>query len=135
MASVFTKIINGELPCYKLYEDELVLSFLAVPANQLGHALVIPKKEIDHILDVPQDEYARVMEIGQKVGKAIHKITGSKRVCFMVQGFEVPHFHLHVVPCNHPSDLDFKNATKRTDEEMIAIQSKIKSELEKLLSI
>lgn len=125
MASVFTKIIDGELPCYKLYEDELVLSFLAVPPNQLGHALVIPKKEINHILDVPHEDYMRVMEIGQKVGKAIHKATGSKRVCFMVQGFEVPHFHLHVVPCNHPSDLDFKNAKARDESEMKAIQEKI----------
>ncbi len=125
MASVFTKIINGELPCYKLYEDELVLSFLALPPNQLGHALVIPKKEIDHILDVPAEEYARVMEIGQKVGKAIHKATGSKRVCFMVQGFEVPHFHLHVIPCNQPSDLDFKNARPRDEAEMKEICQKI----------
>lgn len=132
MASVFTKIINGELPCYKLYEDELVLSFLAVPPNQLGHALVIPKREIDHILDVPQDEYARVMEIGQKVGKAIHKVTGSKRVCFMVQGFEVPHFHLHVVPCNNPSDLDFKNARPREEADMKAVQEKILAELKNL---
>lgn len=125
MASVFTKIINGELPCYKLFEDELVLSFLAVPPNQLGHALVIPKAEINHILDVPRDTYLRVMEIGQLVGKAIHQVTASKRVCFMVQGFEVPHFHLHVVPCNQPSDLDFKNAKARPEGEMKEVQAKI----------
>ncbi len=133
MSSVFTKIINEELPCYKLYEDELVLSFLAVPPNQLGHALVIPKEEIDHILDVPTDTYAKVMEMGQLIGKAIHKVTKSKRVCFMVQGFEVPHFHLHVVPCNQPSDLDFRNAKAKSEEEMKDIQQKIVVELEKLL--
>lgn len=133
MSSVFTKIINGELPCYKLYEDELVLSFLAVPPNQLGHALVIPKAEIDHIIDVPRETYMRVMEVGQLIGKAIHKAAGSKRVCYMVQGFEVPHFHLHVVPCNHPSDLDFKNAKARSDDDMKGMQTKIIQELKSLI--
>lgn len=133
MSSVFTKIINEELPCFKLYEDDLVMSFLAVPSNQLGHALVIPKEEIDHIIDVPTDTYARVMHIGQLVGKAIHKVTKSKRVCFMVQGFEVPHFHLHVVPCNQPSDLDFRNAKARSDADMKDMQEKIVAELSKLI--
>lgn len=133
MSSVFTKIINEELPCFKLYEDDLVMSFLAVPPNQLGHALVIPKEEIDHIIDVPSDTYARVMQIGQLVGKAIHQVTKSKRVCFMVQGFEVPHFHLHVVPCNQPSDLDFRNAKARSDDDMKDMQEKIVKELTKLI--
>ncbi|MBH47544.1 MAG: HIT family protein [Halobacteriovorax sp.] len=133
MPSVFTKIINGELPCYKIYEDDLVLSFLAVPPNQLGHTLVIPKAEVDHILDVPRETYLRVMEMGQLIGKAIHQVTGSKRVCYMVQGFEVPHFHLHLVPCNHPSDLDFKNAKPKPESEMREVQEKIIKSLEALL--
>tara|TARA_R110000868_G_scaffold110286_1_gene298986 strand:+ start:22456 stop:22857 length:402 start_codon:yes stop_codon:yes gene_type:complete len=133
MPSVFTKIINGELPCYKIYEDDLVLSFLAVPPNQLGHTLVIPKEEVNHILDVPRETYLRVMEMGQLIGKAIHQVTGSKRVCYMVQGFEVPHFHLHLVPCNHPSDLDFKNAKAKPESDMKEIQQKIVKNLEGLL--
>lgn len=125
MASVFTKIIHGELPCYKIYEDDKVLSFLTVEPIHLGHTLVICKEEINHWTEVPQDTYMHLHVISQRVGKAILKATGSPRVGQMVAGFEVPHYHLHLIPAWSIPDLDFKKAQKRSDEDMKRIQHEI----------
>lgn len=123
--SVFTKIIQGELPCYKIHEDELTFSFLALDQVNLGHVLVIPKQEINHWLDVPQDAFLRVHSNAQKIGKAIMKATNCPRVGTIVAGFEVPHFHLHLIPAWSIPDLSFSRAKKRTDEEMKQIQAAI----------
>jgi histidine triad (HIT) family protein len=125
MASIFTKIINGELPCYKIHEDEKTFSFLALDQIHLGHTLVIPKQEVNHWFDVPPDIYTQVGLNAQKIAKAIQKATGCPRVGTMVAGFEVPHYHLHMIPAWSIPDLDFKRATRRTPEEMKAIQEKI----------
>ena len=125
MASVFTKIINGELPSYKIYEDEKILSFLTIEPIHLGHTLVICKEEINHWTEVPADTYAQLHAISQKIGKAILKATGCPRVGQMVAGFEVPHYHLHLIPAWSIPDLDFKKAQRRSDEDMKKIQSEI----------
>jgi histidine triad (HIT) family protein len=125
MASIFTKIINGELPCYKIYEDDLTLSFLALDQVNLGHTLVIPKKEVNHWFDVPEADYTRVGLNAQKIGKAIVKATGCQRVLTTAVGFEVPHYHLHLIPAWSMDDLNFKKATRRSDQEMKDIQKKI----------
>lgn len=125
MASIFTKIINGELPCYKIYEDDLVISFLALDQVNLGHALVVPKDEVNHWMDVQEPAYSRVHAVAQKVGKAIRAATGAPRVGQIVAGFEVPHYHLHLIPAWSIPDLDFKRAQRRSDEEMKSIQKKI----------
>jgi len=129
MASIFTKIISGELPCYKIYEDETVFSFLALDQVNLGHTLVVCKQEVNHWTEVPPDIYAHLHQVSQKIGKAILKSTGSPRVGQMVAGFEVPHYHLHLIPAWSIPDLDFKRATRRSDEEMKQIQAKILSAL------
>ncbi len=125
MASIFTKIINGELPCYKIHEDEKTLSFLALDQIHLGHTLVIPKQEVNHWFDVPPDVYTQVGLNAQKIAKAIQKATGCPRVGTIVAGFEVPHYHLHMIPAWSIPELDFKRATRRTAEEMKQIQEKI----------
>ncbi|WII70702.1 HIT family protein [Bdellovibrio sp. 22V] len=130
MASVFTKIISGELPSYKIYEDEKVLSFLALDQVNLGHTLVICKEEINHWTEVPADTYAHLHKVSQKIGKAILKAAGSPRVGQMVAGFEVPHYHLHLIPAWSIPDLDFKRAQRRSDAEMKQIQAEIIKNLE-----
>jgi histidine triad (HIT) family protein len=125
MASVFTKIIRGELPCYKIYEDEEILSFLAMDQVNLGHTLVICKEEINHWTEVPAETYGRLHQISQKIGKAILKASGSPRVGQIVAGFEVPHYHLHLIPAWSIPDLDFKRAQRRSEEEMKKIQAEI----------
>ncbi len=125
MVSVFTKIIRGEIPNYKIYEDDLTYSFLAVPANQLGHTLIVSKQEIDYFLDVPQDLYLRVMKNVYIIAKAVDKVVSCQRVGTMIQGFEVLHFHCHIIPMKKPKDMDFSNARQRTPKEMQDIQRKI----------
>lgn len=125
MASIFTKIISGELPCYKIHEDEKTFSFLALDQVNLGHVLVVPKQEVNHWFDVPPDVYTQVGLNAQRIAKAIQKATGCPRVGTMVAGFEVPHYHLHLIPAWSIPDLDFKRAQRRTPEEMQLIQNKI----------
>lgn len=125
MASIFTKIINGELPCYKIHEDDLTFSFLALDQVNPGHTLVIPKQELNGWLDVPPEIYHRIADNSQKIGKAIMTATKCPRVGQMVAGFEVPHYHLHLIPAWGIPDLDFKRAKRLSDDEMKKIQKEI----------
>lgn len=132
MASIFTKIIQGELPSYKIYEDDQIISFLALDQVNLGHALVVCKEEVNHWTEVPAETYAHLHKVSQKIGKAILKASGSPRVGQIVAGFEVPHYHLHLIPAWSIPDLDFKRAQRRSDQEMKDIQGKIIEALEGL---
>ncbi|HEX7673568.1 MAG TPA: HIT family protein [Bdellovibrio sp.] len=132
MSSVFTQIIQGKLPCYKIYEDEKVIAFLALDQISLGHTLLICKDEIDHWLDVPLDLYEYLHGVSIKIGRAIQRATGSTRVGQMVMGFEVPHYHLHLIPAWQMADIDYKRAKRRSPEEMHEIQTKIYRELENI---
>ncbi|KYG67196.1 HIT family hydrolase [Bdellovibrio bacteriovorus] len=125
MASVFTKIISGELPSYKIYEDDKIISFLSIDPVNLGHTLVVCKEEINHWTEVPADTYAHLHKVSQKIGKAVLKATGSPRVGQIVAGFEVPHYHLHLIPAWSIPDLDFKRAQRRSETEMKEVQEKI----------
>lgn len=125
MASVFTKIISGELPSYKIHEDDLTLSFLALDQVNLGHTLIISKAEVNHWFDVPADIYSRVALNSQKIARAIKAATDCPRVGLMVAGFEVQHYHLHMIPAWSIPDLDFKRAKKHSEEEMLKIQKAI----------
>jgi len=125
MASVFTKIIRGELPSYKLLETEHVLAFLARESIAPGHALIVPKVEVDHFLDVPEPYYSAVFAAAKPLGKAIQGATGSLRVGTIIAGWDVPHFHFHVIPTNGPQDLDFRRAQVYPAETYQAIQLKI----------
>lgn len=98
MASIFTKIIKGEIPCHKVYEDDKVLAFLDINPSSKGHTLVVTKQEIDHLDDLPEELYLHVMSVVQKLSKRIKKVYNPIRVGLMVFGTEVPHAHVHVIP-------------------------------------
>lgn len=109
MASIFTRIINGEIPCYKLAEDENFISFLDINPLKKGHALVIPKKEIDYIFDNSDETLSKILVFAKKVAKGIEANVECKRIGLVVVGLEVPHTHIHLVPINQESDLSFSN--------------------------
>lgn len=125
MASIFTKIIQGELPSYKIHEDELTISILTIDPINPGHTLVIPKQEVNHWFEVPEAAYLQVAKNAQKIAKAIQTATQCPRVMTATVGFEVPHYHLHLIPAWGPGDLSFAKAQRRTEAEMKDIQQKI----------
>ena len=105
--SVFTKIINGEISCHKIYEDNLTFVFLDVRPICPGHTLVVPKRQVDHIEELPDDIYQAVWAIAKKIARQQIKILGCKRVAFLVEGSGVPHAHIHLIPFNTSKDLHF----------------------------
>lgn len=132
MASIFTKIIQGEIPSFKIYEDEHCFAFLDIRPIHLGHTLVVPKIEVDHFFDVPEPHYSAVFQAAKKIGLAIQEVTGCPRVGTTILGFEVPHAHYHLVPMWSPSDLSFSLAKPRSQEEMKDVQKKIVQALSKI---
>jgi histidine triad (HIT) family protein len=129
MASVFTQIIQGKLPAFKVHEDELTISILTIEPIQLGHCLVIPKQEVNHWFEVPEKAYLQVQLNAQRIAPAIQKATGCSRILTAAIGFEVQHYHLHLIPAWSMDDLNFKKAQKRSPEEMTMILEKIKNQL------
>ena len=129
MASIFAKIIKGEIPSYKIYEDDKVFAFLDIEPVAPGHTLVVPKKEIDYWIDVPENDYLHLQKIAQKIGRAIHKATDCRKVFQAVIGLEVPHFHLHLIPGNAISDLNFAHKKKLPTDQMKTIQNEIVRQL------
>lgn len=126
MSSVFTKIVNGEIPAYKIAENEDFLAFLDVMPLVKGHTLVIPKKEVDLIFDLESEEYKNLWAFAQEVAKKIGKAIPCVRVGVAVVGLEVPHAHIHLVPLNTIGDLNFSNERlKLTSEEYKEIQNSI----------
>ncbi len=117
MASIFTKIINGEIPCYKVAEDADYFAFLDINPNAKGHTLVVPKKEVDKIFDLDKDTYTGLLEFSRKVAIAIEKTVPCLRVGMSVIGLEVPHVHVHLIPLNSMADIDFKHKVNLSKEE------------------
>ena len=113
MSSIFSKIVNNEIPSFKVAEDENYLAFLDAFPLSYGHVLVIPKKEIDYIFDLDSDKYLGLWNFSQKVAKAMDKVIVCKRIGVAVIGLEVPHAHIHLVPINGISDINFERE-KRT---------------------
>ena len=107
MASIFTKIIHGEIPCYELARDEHFISFLDISPIQRGHALVVPLQEVDYIFDLPQDILTAMLPFAQRVARAIETVVPCKRIGLAVVGIEVPHAHMHLVPLQEVGSLDF----------------------------
>ena len=120
MGSIFTKIVNGEIPCYKVAETDDFLAFLDVNPNAKGHTLCIPKKEVDKILDLDEVTYNNLMSFSRKVGIAIEKTIKCKRVGITVIGLEVPHVHVHLIPLNSMEDAKFTTKISMTKEEFEA---------------
>ena len=129
MASIFTKIVNGEIPCYKITEDENFLAFLDVNPNAKGHTLCIPKREIDKIFDIEDDLYVGLMQFSKKVAIALEKAVSYKRVGMAVIGLEVPHAHVHLIPLNEMDEMRFQNKVKLEKEEFEALAKSIQSHL------
>ena len=129
MSSIFTKIINGEIPAYKITEDENYLAFLDVNPNAKGHTLCVPKKEIDKIFDMEEEHYLGLMKFSRKVAKALEKTVSCKRVGVAVIGLEVPHTHVHLIPLNGMDEMRFQNKVKLSKEEFEELAENIKSNL------
>lgn len=129
MASIFTKIINGEIPAYKVAEDENFIAILDVNPNAKGHTLCIPKVEINKIFDMEEDNYVALMKFSRKVAKALEKSVECKRIGVAVVGLEVPHVHVHLIPLNEMDDMRFTKKVKLEKEEFEALAAKIQSNL------
>jgi len=129
MASIFTKIINGEIPCYKVAEDENYLAFLDVNPNAKGHTLCIPKEEINKIFDMEEEHYLGLMKFSRKVAKALEKTVECKRIGVAVVGLEVPHTHVHLIPLQDMDDMRFQRKTAFTKEEFEELAKAIQNNL------
>ena len=126
MATIFTKIINGEIPCYKIAEDDNFISFLDINPLKKGHALVVPKQEVDYIFNNSDETLSKIMVFAKKVAKAIEANVECKRIGLIVVGLEVPHTHIHLVPIEHERDLVFANErVKMSKEEFLELAEKI----------
>ncbi len=126
METIFTKIIKGEIPCYKVAENEHFFAFLDISPIAYGHTLVVPKLQNDYIFDLNDNQIADLMVFAKKVAVAVEKSVTCKRIGIAVIGLEVPHTHIHLVPISNVSDLDFKKERVQvTKEEMINLAAKI----------
>ena len=125
MASIFTKIIEGEIPAYKVAEDEKFIAFLDVNPNSKGHTLCVPKEEVDKIFDMAENLYLELMQFSRKVAIAVEKTVPCKRVGMAVVGLEVPHVHVHLIPLNDMEDMRFSKKIAMTVEEFQALANAI----------
>ena len=130
MASIFTRIINGEIPCYKVAENESYFAFLDINPLKAGHTLVVPKKETDYLFDLDDDDLAGMILFSKKVAAAIRSAYPCNRIGIAVLGLEVPHAHIHLVPMDSMEDVNFKNPKlKFTPEEFRQIAANISSHM------
>tara|TARA_Y100000589_G_C26800081_1_gene485359 strand:- start:95 stop:481 length:387 start_codon:yes stop_codon:yes gene_type:complete len=126
VSSIFSKIINGDIPCYKIAEDDSFLAFLDIHPLVKGHTLVIPKKEIDYIFDIEDHTLSEMMVFSKMVAEKLKAAIPCNRIGISVIGLEVPHAHIHLVPINEIQDMNFSKAKMElSDGEMIAIQERI----------
>ena len=123
--SIFTKIVLGEIPCYKIGEDKNYLAFLDIKPNTKGHTLVIPKKEVNKIFDLDKQTYSELMNFSYRVAKALEKTISCERIGMSVIGLEVPHVHVHLLPINKMADMQFVEKEKMTNEEFTSLAHKI----------
>ncbi|OAZ04530.1 HIT family protein [Flavobacterium succinicans] len=129
MSSIFTKIVNGEIPCYKVAEDEQFLAFLDVNPNAVGHTLCIPKQEIDKLFDLDEELYLGLMRFSKKVAAALEKTVPCERIAMAVIGLEVPHAHVHLIPINEMNEMRFQNKVVLTKEAFETLATKIQQNL------
>lgn len=129
MASIFSKIISGEIPCYKVAETDEFLAFLDINPNAKGHTLCIPKKEVNKLFDLDESTYNRLMTFSRTVAKAMEKTIECKRIGMTVIGLEVPHVHVHLIPLNSMEDARFINKASLSQDEFEAIAKAINSNL------
>ncbi|MFN8208739.1 MAG: HIT family protein [Bacteroidales bacterium] len=130
MPTIFSRIIQGEIPCYKIAEDERFFAFLDINPLAKGHTLVVPKKETDYLFDIDDQELGDMMVFSKKIARAIQQVIPCERVGVAVIGLEVPHAHIHLVPLKNMGDLNFANPKlKLSKEEFAQIADKIKGKV------
>ncbi|QLG45647.1 HIT family protein [Costertonia aggregata] len=130
MPTIFTKIVNGEIPCYKIAEDDDFFAFLDINPNAKGHTLCIPKKEVDKITEMNNETYLGLMAFSHKIAKALEKAVDCKRVGMTVIGLEVPHVHVHLIPLGDMKDATFQNKVSLQKEEFEEIAAAIRATIE-----
>lgn len=120
--SIFTKIIKGEIPCHKIYEDDRVLAFLDIHPIQPGHTLVVPKAQVDHFDELAKSDYDALFAAVRKIASRQKQVLGRTRACLRVEGFDVPHAHVHIYPCDSPADFygDKDRSEQEPDHETLA---------------
>ena len=126
MATIFTRIVEGEIPCYKVAENEEFFAFLDINPVQKGHTLVIPKEEVDYLFDINDEKLGRMMIFAKQVAAQIKAKIECKRVAVVVLGLEVPHAHIHLIPITNESDVDFKHKVELSVDEFKAISNLLK---------
>jgi len=124
MPSIFSKIIAGEIPCYKIAENEHCFAFLDINPLTEGHALVISKKEVDYLFDLEDETYSELMQFAKRIAVAIKKTVPCKRVTSVVLGFEVPHAHIHLIPAQNERDVNFSNPKKKFNKDEFEVTAK-----------
>lgn len=129
MASIFTKIISGEIPSYKITEDDDFIAFLDINPNAKGHTLCVPKKEVNKIFDLDEETYLQLMSFSRKVAIALEKTVPCKRVGMAVVGLEVPHVHVHLIPLNEMKEMTFSQKVSLSSEEFKALVVAIQKNL------
>ena len=129
MSTLFTKIINGEIPSHKVAEDDQFYAFLDINPNAKGHTLCIPKKEENKIFDLDEEAYIALMCFSRKVAKALEKSVSCNRVGLAVVGLEVPHVHVHLIPLNHMKEMTFQHKVAMSDEELAMMAKDIQSNM------
>ena len=126
MPSIFTKIVKGEIPSYKVYEDKNFLAFLDINPLKKGHTLVIPKKEVDYIFDIDSKEYQNLWNTAKKIALGMKKVIECNRISIVVMGLEVPHAHIHLIPLDTMQDIDFSQQKLNiSNDEMVQIANRI----------
>ena len=129
MASIFSKIVDGSIPWYKVYEDDNCLAFLDINPNSFGHTLCILKREVDYLFDLNDVEYNKLMNFSKKVANGLEKSVTCKRVALSVVGLEVPHVHVHLIPLNSMSDMDFSKSIQLEKKDFENLALKINSNI------
>ena len=129
MPSIFTRIINGEIPSYKIDEDEHCYAFLDINPNAVGHTLCVPKQEVDKLFDLDQEIYMHLMQFSKRIAVALEQAVPCKRVGMAVVGLEVPHAHVHLIPINQMTDMSFQTKVKMQEEDFISLANKIRSKI------
>jgi histidine triad (HIT) family protein len=132
MATIFSKIINKQIPSYNIFENDLLLCFLDINPISKGHTLIIPKVEYDYFVDVPEPYYSEVFKLAKIISKAIEKSFTCQRVALLVEGSEIPHFHLHLIPIYKNTSFDLRDRVKFNSEQMQNIQQLLISEVDLL---
>ena len=129
MPSIFTRIINGEIPSYKIDEDEHCYAFLDINPNAVGHTLCVPKQEVDKLFDLDQEIYMHLMQFSKRIAVALEQAVPCKRVGMAVVGLEVPHAHVHLIPIHQMTDMSFQTKVNMQEEDFISLVKKIRSKI------